>query len=98
MRAVWLFSRNDAIGNLAVVAAAALVWWFKNPWPDLANLIDRSTRGSVTDFLDLRFGDLPLFVFNLADVWITLGVGILIGTQIFFTKAPKKFADNSESL
>ncbi len=35
MRAVWLFSRNDAIGNLAVVAAAALVWWLNNPWPDL---------------------------------------------------------------
>lgn len=35
MRAVWLFSRNDAIGNLAVVAAAALVWWLNNPSPDL---------------------------------------------------------------
>lgn len=35
MRAVWLFSRNDAIGNLAVVAAAAFVWWLNNPWPDL---------------------------------------------------------------
>lgn len=35
MRAVWLFSRNDAIGNLAVVVAAVLVWWFSSPWPDL---------------------------------------------------------------
>lgn len=35
MRAVWLFSRNDAIGNLAVVVAAVLVWWLSNPWPDL---------------------------------------------------------------
>jgi Co/Zn/Cd efflux system component/copper chaperone CopZ len=35
MRAVWLFSRNDAIGNLAVVAAAGLVWWLHSPWPDL---------------------------------------------------------------
>src|SRR5690606_36253903 len=35
MRAVWLFSRNDAIGNLAVVAAAAIVRWLNNPWPDL---------------------------------------------------------------
>lgn len=35
MRAVWLFSRNDAIGNLAVVGAAVLVWWLNNPWPDL---------------------------------------------------------------
>lgn len=36
VRAVWLFSRNDAIGNAAVVAAAALVWWTGSPWPDLA--------------------------------------------------------------
>jgi Co/Zn/Cd efflux system component/copper chaperone CopZ len=35
MRAVWLFSRNDAIGNLAVVVAAGVVWWLDNPWPDL---------------------------------------------------------------
>lgn len=36
VRAVWLFSRNDAIGNLAVVVAAGLVWWTATPWPDLA--------------------------------------------------------------
>lgn len=36
VRAVWLFSRNDAIGNLAVVVAAGLVAWTGTPWPDLA--------------------------------------------------------------
>lgn len=35
VRAVWLFSRNDAIGNLAVVVAAILVTWTHTPWPDL---------------------------------------------------------------
>lgn len=35
VRAVWLFSRNDAIGNLAVVIAAALVYWTGMSWPDL---------------------------------------------------------------
>ena len=35
VRAVWLFSRNDAIGNAAVVLAAALVAWTRTPWPDL---------------------------------------------------------------
>lgn len=34
-RAVWLFSRNDAIGNLAVVVAAGLVAWTRTAWPDL---------------------------------------------------------------
>jgi len=36
MRAVWLFSRNDAIGNAATVVAALLVLWTRSPWPDLA--------------------------------------------------------------
>ena len=35
MRAVWLFSRNDAIGNAAVVVAAVFVAWLGNGWPDL---------------------------------------------------------------
>lgn len=35
VRAVWLFSRNDAIGNAAVVVAAGLVAWTGTPWPDL---------------------------------------------------------------
>lgn len=36
VRAVWLFSRNDAIGNLTVVIAAVLVAWSNTSWPDLA--------------------------------------------------------------
>ena len=36
VRAVWLFSRNDAIGNIAVLVAAGLVAWTKTAWPDLA--------------------------------------------------------------
>jgi Co/Zn/Cd efflux system component len=35
VRAVWLFSRNDALGNLAVVIAAGFVWLSATPWPDL---------------------------------------------------------------
>ena len=35
MRAVWMFSRNDAIGNVAVVLAAGLVAVLANPLPDL---------------------------------------------------------------
>ena len=34
-RAVWLFSRNDAMGNVAVVVAAVLVWITGSAWPDV---------------------------------------------------------------
>ncbi len=35
VRSVWLCSRNDAIGNLAVILAAAGVWAAGTAWPDL---------------------------------------------------------------
>ena len=33
--AIWLFSRNDAIANVGVIIAAALVAWTGQAWPDL---------------------------------------------------------------
>jgi len=36
MRSVWLCSRNDALGNLAVMAAALGVFGSGSAWPDLA--------------------------------------------------------------
>lgn len=35
VRSVWLYSRNDAIGNVAVMLAAAGVWGTTSGWPDL---------------------------------------------------------------
>ena len=35
VRSVWLCSRNDAIGNVAVMAAAFGVWGTATAWPDL---------------------------------------------------------------
>ncbi|TCJ40839.1 cation transporter [Parafrankia sp. BMG5.11] len=34
-RAIWLFSRNDAINNVSVIAAAGLVFWLDSAWPDI---------------------------------------------------------------
>lgn len=36
MRSVWLCTRNDAIANIAVIAAASGVWASATGWPDLA--------------------------------------------------------------
>ena len=35
VRSVWLCSRNDAIGNIVVMAAAVAVWGTSTAWPDL---------------------------------------------------------------
>ncbi len=57
VRAVWLFSRNDAIGNLAVVIAAALVAWTGTRWPDLIVALVIAglfLQSSVSIILDAR--------------------------------------------
>lgn len=36
VRAIWLFSRNDAVANVAVIVAALLVGLTGRSWPDLA--------------------------------------------------------------
>jgi Co/Zn/Cd efflux system component len=36
VRSVWLCSRNDAIGNVAVLVAALGVWQTTTAWPDLS--------------------------------------------------------------
>lgn len=36
LRSIWLCSRNDAIGNVAVLLAASGVWASGTGWPDLA--------------------------------------------------------------
>src|SRR3712207_9246137 len=35
VRSVWLCSRNDAIGNIVVTAAAGAVWFTASAWPGL---------------------------------------------------------------
>ena len=35
MQSIWLCSRNDAIGNVAVIGAAGLVYMLGTQWPDL---------------------------------------------------------------
>ncbi len=35
VRSVWLCSRNDAIGNVAVMIASVAVWFTASAWPDL---------------------------------------------------------------
>lgn len=35
MQSVWLCSRNDAIGNIAVVLASVGVYYYSSKWPDL---------------------------------------------------------------
>lgn len=49
----------------------------------LGNFLERVFFGSVTDYLYLRIGTTPLFIFNFADLIITIGAGIMIFSWLF---------------
>ncbi|MDC0205444.1 signal peptidase II [Pelagibacteraceae bacterium] len=49
----------------------------------LGNLFDRIYYYAVPDFIDLHIGDFHWFVFNIADIFITLGIISLMLVEIF---------------
>jgi len=52
----------------------------------IGNLIDRLFLGEVVDFLDFMIGDLHWYVFNLADSFVTIGMGIILYDSIVLEK------------
>ena len=52
----------------------------------LGNLFDRIYYTAVPDFIDLHINDFHWFIFNVADIFITVGVACLIYAEIFFNK------------
>jgi len=52
----------------------------------IGNLIDRLLLGEVVDFLDFMIGDLHWYVFNLADSFVTIGMGIILYDSIILEK------------
>ena len=52
----------------------------------VGNLIDRLFLGKVVDFLDFMIGDLHWYVFNLADSFVTIGMGIILYDSIILEK------------
>ena len=67
--------KNDNIQRyfLALVSGGAL-----------GNLYDRIVYTAVPDFIDLHFQGFHWFVFNVADIFITVGVFCLILVEFFY--------------
>ena len=52
----------------------------------LGNVYDRIMYNSVPDFIDFHINNFHWFVFNVADIFITVGVIIMIMTEFFNRK------------
>ena len=56
----------------------------------LGNIFDRIFYKAVPDFIDLHYGNFHWFIFNIADIFITVGVFFLILFEIFYNTKEKK--------
>ena len=52
----------------------------------LGNLFDRLYYSAVPDFIDLNYKGYHWFIFNVADIFITIGIVCLIIDELFFNK------------
>ena len=52
----------------------------------LGNLFDRYYYNAVPDFIDLNYNGYHWFIFNVADIFITIGVLCLIFAELFLNK------------
>ena len=66
---LWLMFRSSGLEKLGFASVIG---------GSLGNVTDRIFYSSVPDFIDLNYNGFHWFVFNVADIFITLGVMILI--------------------
>ena len=52
----------------------------------LGNLFDRIYYNAVPDFIDIHINNFHWFIFNVADIFISIGILCLIFVEIFFKK------------
>ncbi len=62
----------------------------------IGNLIDRIFSGAVVDFIDVGFGSLRWYVFNVADAAVSIGMILLI-TAILLKKEEPEALNKHES-
>ena len=52
----------------------------------LGNIFDRLYYSAVIDFIDIHVNNIHWFIFNFADIFITVGVILLIVSEIYKKK------------
>ena len=90
----------DIVSILAIIAIGLILFYFFKNFKKISfleriaytmifsgavgNMIDRIFRAYVVDMLDFRV--IWSFIFNFADVWINIGVVLIIVEHIFFNR------------
>ena len=74
---LWMITRTEKIEKFAFMMIFA---------GSIGNIFDRLYYSSVPDFIDIHFNNFHWFIFNVADIFITFGVILLIYLEIFSKK------------
>ena len=74
---IYLIIKSDKIRSLFYVIILG---------GSLGNLFDRFYYGSVPDFIDINFKGYHWFIFNVSDIFITVGVICLIIAELLMNK------------
>ena len=74
---LWMITRTEKIEKLAFMMVFG---------GSIGNIFDRLYYSSVPDFIDIHFNNFHWFIFNVADIFITIGVLLLIFTEFFKLK------------
>ncbi|MGH8442178.1 MAG: signal peptidase II [Nevskiaceae bacterium] len=92
---------------LGVAVSVGILWWMRlNPNGQklfaaalalilggaLGNVIDRATRGYVIDFIDLYWGRWHFAAFNVADMAISLGAGLVVLDMLLESRRARQSA------
>jgi signal peptidase II len=75
-------------GNLKLALLSGLILVIGGGF---GNVYDRIMHGSVTDFLYINFGIFQTGVFNVADLSITVGVGMILLYSLFEKKESETY-------
>jgi len=78
---IWLMLRSKGFEKLSFIMIIG---------GSFGNIFDRIFYSAVPDFIDIHFYNYHWFIFNVADIFITLGIISLISIEIFNSKNKKK--------
>ena len=71
---IWLLLKSDGLERLSFLVIVG---------GSLGNIFDRIFYSAVPDFIDIHINNFHWFIFNVADIFITIGIINLISFEIF---------------
>ena len=74
---IWLMFRSKGFEKLSYIMIVG---------GSFGNVFDRIFYSAVPDFIDIHFNNIHWFIFNVADIFVTLGIFCLISIEIFSKK------------